>query len=93
MALPPDFVDLLQEFADAEVQFGAPQQVIDAVESARGLDVAWMGLPPMRVDLMREIPGVRFDVAWSRRVVTDWNGVLVDAALLERALSPPDEAK
>ena len=118
MALPPDFKDLLREFADAEVRylivggyavsfhaaprftkdldlwledtpenigrtklalsrFGAPAQVLEALEEARDLDVVWMGNPPMRVDLMKAIPGGSFAQAWPHRSSAEWDGIPV----------------
>jgi hypothetical protein len=63
-------------------RFGAPEPTLDALEAARGLDVVWMGRPPLRVDLMKQIPGAEFGPAFERRVISDWNGV--EVAVLSR---------
>ena len=42
----------------------------------------WMGHPPVRVDLLKDAPGVDFGPAWARRAAALWNGVTV--AVLSR---------
>ena len=37
----------------------------------------FFGLPPARIDLLREIPGVEFGPAFARRVDVVWDGVKV----------------
>ena len=49
-------------------EFGAPPNVIDAMETATGLDVVWMGHPPARIDLVKAVPGGDFERAWQTRV-------------------------
>ncbi len=114
-SLSPDFHDLLQAFADAEVryllvggyavgfhaiprftkdldlwvdsssdnlarietalgEFGAPPSMAEQLARAGDLDVVWMGRPPNRVDLMKEVPGGDFEAAWPQRVATTWDG-------------------
>jgi hypothetical protein len=116
--LPPDLIDLLREFAAADVQyllvggyavavhaeprftkdidlwlnpeagnlrqaeaalarFGAPERTLEALRSLSGLDVAWMGNPPLRFDFMVGVPGGRFEAAWPRRLELRWQGVPV----------------
>jgi hypothetical protein len=108
MDLPSDLIDLLAEFADAEVEylligglavaihgvprftkdadlwispapvnlsrvkdalrrFGAPARTVAAVDEAEGLDVVWMGLPPARIDLVKQVPAGDWDAAWASR--------------------------
>ncbi len=55
--------------------FGAPQQTIDALGAAADLDVVWMGAPPVRIDLMKGVPGGDFDRAWSSKVEFEIAGV------------------
>ncbi len=57
---------------EALKRFGAPSNVIAAFESLSGLDVAWMGNPPVRIDLMKAVPGVDFEPAYARRQVVAW---------------------
>jgi hypothetical protein len=118
VALPSDLIDLLREFAGADVRyllvgghavgfhgaprftkdvdfwiasnapdlerlekaltaFGAPPSTIQAIRELRGLDVAWMGNPPLRFDFMKEVPGGDFEAAWAHRVDSAWEGVPV----------------
>ena len=118
MELPQDLIDLLAEFAAAQVEyllvggqavglhgiprftkdadlwvhdvpenllratralarFGAPAATIEGLESAVGLDVVWMGNPPVRIDLMKNVPGGDFSRAWQSRAVFDVRGVAV----------------
>lgn len=48
-------------------RFGAPPNVIFALATATGLDVVWMGHPPARIDLVKQVPGGDFDRAWETR--------------------------
>jgi hypothetical protein len=57
--------------------FGAPPVTCDALRSASGLDVVWMGHPPARIDLMKAVPGGDFDRAWASRVLRTSGGVPV----------------
>jgi len=49
--------------------FGAPTETMEALESARELDVVWMGQAPARIDLMKNVPGGDFEAAWTRRML------------------------
>lgn len=77
--------------------FGAPEATIAAVAELSGLDVAWMGTPPVRFDFMKEVPGGDFEAAWSRRVQTVWDGAPVnvisadDLLTLKRASGRPQD--
>lgn len=51
----------------ALVAFGAPAETMSALESAQELDVVWMGQPPARIDLMKQVPAGDFAAAWTRR--------------------------
>lgn len=128
MTLPPDLIDLLREFATAEVRylvvggyalsvhgaprftkdvgfwiderpanvaavvkalrrFGAPQETVSAIEDLTGLDVAWMGNPPLRFDFMKAVPGGHFDQAYGRRSALTWGGVPVTVVSAEDLLA------
>ena len=138
MNLPPDVIDLLREFAAADVRylligghavgfhaeprftkdidlwiedspanvassqnalrrFGAPKTTIDALVSANGLDVVWMGQPPLRIDLMKQVPGGDFAQAYAARVAQDLDGVALsvigraDLIALKRASGRPQD--
>lgn len=40
-------------------------------------ELDFLGVPPARVDLLRAIPGVDFDVAWPKRTTIAWQGTKV----------------
>ncbi len=63
---------------DALVRFGAPHSTIDAWLETEGLDVAWMGQPPVRIDLMKQVPGGDFDAAYGRRLVAAEGDLAID---------------
>ena len=77
--------------------FGAPESTLNAVKTLAGLDVAWMGNPPLRFDFMKEVPGGDFENAYARRVATQWEGVAVtviaadDLLRLKRASGRPQD--
>jgi len=52
----------------ALAEFGAPLQGLTAADFAEPGPFFRMGRPPVGVDILTEIPGVDFDVAWKRRV-------------------------
>ena len=57
--------------------FGAPRSVTDAVQTAREDEIVYMGEPPVRVELFRQIPGIEFASAYANRTNTTWDGVPV----------------
>jgi hypothetical protein len=77
--------------------FAAPESTILAVRTPEGLDVAWMGNPPLRFYFMKEVPGGSFEEAFRRRVRTRWEGVpvtivsLQDLVQLKRASGRPQD--
>ena len=64
-------------------RFGAPGSTIEGLVSAATLDVVWMGAPPLRIDLMKGVPGGDFDRAWSSRTSVEISGV--EVSLVGRA--------
>jgi len=67
----------LQRTCDALKHFGAPASVIADLVAAKDDEIVWMGIPPLRVDFLRQAAGVSFRDAWARRVIDEWNGVRV----------------
>jgi hypothetical protein len=57
--------------------FGAPAGTLRALDEARALDVVWMGHPPARIDLMKQVPGGDFEAAYRARVTFEVVGVTV----------------
>lgn len=63
--------------------FGAPMALLDELASAGPDDVLWMGIPPLRIDLLKGVPGGRFAQAYARRIETTWDEVPVSIIGLE----------
>lgn len=63
----------------ALADFGAPVDTIGLTieDLARPDQVAQIGQPPRRIDLLTSIAGVEFDAAWDERVVVDIEGMAV----------------
>lgn len=58
--------------------FGAPLAGLAEDDFAREGYFYQMGVPPVRVDILMSIPGLRFEEAWARRVEVDFDGVPVN---------------
>jgi len=50
-------------------EFGAPLENLTSDDFTHGDYFYQMGMPPLRVDIMMSIPGIRFDEAWENREV------------------------
>lgn len=70
-------VDNIARACAALHTFGAPPSVIADLKSARPDEIVWMGAPPLRVDLLKSAPGIRFNEAWARRTRDEWEGTPV----------------
>ncbi len=46
-------------------------------------EVLWMGIPPVRVDLLQTVDGVDYDRAFARHEHVEWHGVQVNMIALE----------
>lgn len=57
--------------------FGAPAGTLRALDEAPDLDVVWMGHPPARIDLMKQVPGGDFEAAYGARVTFEVAGVII----------------
>jgi hypothetical protein len=57
--------------------FGAPSEVIEAWRTAGAEDIVYFGRPPVRIDLLRQVPGVEFSQAYARRDTAEWDGIPV----------------
>lgn len=118
MKLPPDFRDLLAEFAREGVEhvivggyafgfhaqpratkdldllldgtrenlaraaralsrYGAPSNVVDAVSKLAEDEIAYLGSPPLRIDLLRAIDGVDTADVLRNAVAAEWDGLPV----------------
>ena len=72
----------LQRVATALAEFGAPPQVLDQLRQLGPEEFLFLGAPPVRVDLLRSVPGVDFAAAYGRRVQAEWDGVSVSVIAL-----------
>lgn len=76
-------------------RFGAPPELLTALDGASPSDVLWMGRPPARIDLVKGVPGGDFPQAFGRREDAVWDGVPVaivsreDLIQLKRASGRP----
>lgn len=59
-------------------EFGVPESIL---EKARGMapdEFLFFGVAPVRVDLLRRIPGASFAESYAHRVEADWRGTRVN---------------
>lgn len=63
---------------EALKEFGAPLQDISVDDLTNKNLVYQIGIEPVRVDLIMNISGVRFELAWKHRAVADFDGVKVN---------------
>ncbi len=79
------------------LEFGAPLQGISASDFTDEGSFYQMGMPPVRIDIMMGIPGLRFEEAWEQRseVVFDELPVLFisreDLITVKRAAGRPQD--
>jgi hypothetical protein len=72
-----DTSENLERVKRALDSFGAPAGTLRALDEARDLDVVWMGHPPARIDLMKQVPGGDFEAAYRARATFEVAGVKV----------------
>jgi hypothetical protein len=78
-------------------EFGAPVAMLEQLESAQDEDVLWMGAPPVRIDVVKGVPGGDFSACLARRVCASWEGVSVsviskdDLIAIKRASGRPQD--
>ncbi len=56
-------------------EFGFPLQSLSADDFTEPGKVVWMGNPPLRIDILNEIGGVKFSECVKRRVLVDIDGM------------------
>lgn len=77
----------LARVARALTDFGAPPHVVDAVAVMGDSEIVYFGVPPLRVDLLQQIPGAEFEAAWASRVDDTWGGIPVSLMGREALIS------
>lgn len=53
-------------------RYGAPATVIETMRTASAHEIVWFGRPPSRIDLLQQLPGLQFHLAYSRRALATW---------------------
>ncbi|MBV6395298.1 MAG: hypothetical protein HFACDABA_00873 [Anaerolineales bacterium] len=78
-------------------EFGAPLAGLTPKDFSEEGFFFQMGVPPVRVDVLMGIPGIKFDECWDRRMEVDFDGLNVifiskqDLILSKRAAGRPQD--
>lgn len=86
-----DSAENVRRLGVALSKFGVPETVLESITAGSADEIAWFGIAPTRVDILRRVDGGTFSVAYERRVQASWDGVLVpivgldDLSALKRA--------
>lgn len=67
----------LRRVADALRAFGAPPSVAASVEQLGPTEVAFLGVPPVRVDILRTVDGVETEAVLARAVTVEVDGLSI----------------
>lgn len=87
----------LERLAVALTAFGAPAQVVAAARSMGPTDVVFLGVPPVRVDILRTADGVETEAVLERSENVDLGGLqvrviaLADLIANKRAAGRPQD--
>ena len=73
----------LERASRALARYGAPGSVVEAVRNLAADEVAYLGQPPLRVDLLRAIDGVTTESVIRNAVPITWDGLPVRVISLE----------
>jgi predicted nucleotidyltransferase len=73
----------LERAARAAARFGAPDNVVAALQVMTPSEVVFMGQPPLRIDLLRAIDGVDTDALYARAVEAEIAGIAVRVIALD----------
>lgn len=58
-----------QRVGDALERFGAPPHVVEAARRQKPTEVVYMGVPPVRIDILRTVDGIETEAAIGRAVI------------------------
>ena len=89
--------DNLDRAHAALTAFGAPTALLNQLHGASLDAVLWMGVPPVRIDILKGVPGGAFDKMYTRASLTDWGGVAAsiigsdDLISIKRASGRPQD--
>jgi predicted nucleotidyltransferase len=73
----------LERAAKALSTYGASAAVVEAVRSLGETEIAYLGHPPLRIDILRAIDGVSTDQVMQHAVATEWDGTRVRVIALD----------
>lgn len=73
----------LERAARALARYGAPAVVVEAVRRLGPDEVAFLGHPPLRIDIMRRIDGVDSAAVIRNAVPAEWDGLPIRVIGLE----------
>ena len=69
--------------ARALARYGAPANVVEATRNLGETEVAYLGQPPLRIDLLRSIDGVAETDVFRHAVSTTWDGTRIRVIALD----------
>ena len=79
--------DNLERAASALAAFGAPALVVQSVRSLGVTEIAYLGAPPVRVDLLRSADGIETEAVISRAEQAVIDGVAIPIISLDDLLA------
>lgn len=59
------------------IRFGAPIHDLEVSDLCSPGFVFQIGVPPVRIDILTNISGIRFEEAWSNRIYVVWDGLRI----------------
>jgi predicted nucleotidyltransferase len=69
--------------AQALARYGAPANVVEATRNLTDDHIVYLGLPPLRIDLLRQIDGVATSTVFRNALATTWDGAPVRVIALD----------
>ncbi len=75
--------DNLERVASALASFGAPQNVVVAARTMAPADVVYLGIPPVRIDLLRSADGIDAEEAIARAELVPLGDLVIPLLALD----------
>ncbi len=73
----------LERAADALAGFGAPAHVVQSVRTLAPTEIAYVGAPPVRIDLLRSADGIETESVVARAEIALVNGLSIPIVTLD----------
>jgi predicted nucleotidyltransferase len=73
----------LDRAARALARYGAPQNVVEATRNLADNEIAYLGRPPLRIDLLRTIDGVASADVLRNAIAATWDGLPIRVISLD----------